>query len=211
MNELKQNRMVLAALALLAIVIGLALSNGMPSRAASTSPLPKQPASVSSEVARPDTADFQVRDYADFSNGTDNDLPSSDWFGLLGGIAIKLAFVIGLALLAVKALQRYLYRGNMPAHSKKPISLLGLLSLAPSKTVYVIEVGKKVLVVGATQNQLNLLTEVTDQEAIDELHANAVEPQLKEQFTSILKSAREQLKSPSRPTSDTSIISSLHG
>ncbi|MCL5025291.1 MAG: flagellar biosynthetic protein FliO [Chloroflexi bacterium] len=206
MNEITRNRNVLAVIAAAAVIAGLVLAGAMPK-----APVPAPAAAAQSEAAPSGTADsqadgFVVRDYAEFGSGAGAELPSTDWLGLVGGIALKLAFVVGLIYIAMWALRRYVYRDRGAIADKRPVSLLGSLSLSPNRTVYVLEVGRKVIVVGATQNQLSMLTEITDPEAMDELRAQQTEAPLADQFSSLLNAARHQFEKREGPPLDKTIV-----
>ncbi len=208
MADIGRNRKTLAAIAAVAIIIGLLLVGGVPKAPSPPAPAAKTASNVV-EADKGPSEQFLVPDYSQFTTGPDADLPSSDWLGLLAGMIVKLALVIGLIYLAIKALRSYVYKGQGAFAAKKPVSLLGSLNLSPNKTVYVLEVGRKILVVGGTQNQLSLLTEIQDQEAIDEVRSlSAVNPAA-DQFSSFLNAARQQFSTRETPPQDAPIHSAL--
>jgi flagellar biogenesis protein FliO len=191
MTNIRQNRIVLAAMAALAIIAGLLLVGGMSSAHVSDTTAPQQ--GIVAHVGNGGDQDtgFLVRDYAEFSD-PGSDFSSSDWIGLLTSMIVKLALVVGVIYLIAWALRRYSHRGRAVVQDKKPIALLSLLNLSPTRTVYLLEVGRKVLVVGATQNQLSLLTEVTDPEGLDEVHSLCVGSSSPDQFSSLVNALRQQ-------------------
>lgn len=191
MTDIGRNRKILGSLAAIAVVAGLVMLSGM------TKPSPTQPAALqtttgTAENSQSQPQQFSVRDYSEFNKASDIELPSSDWFGLIGGMVLKLGLVLGLIYAAFIVLRRYFTRNKTVVQGKKPISLLSSLNLSPSRTVYVLEVGKRVLVVGATQNQLSLLTEVTDPETVDEVRTQSAESSAAGQFSSFLSVAKRQ-------------------
>lgn len=201
MNEIRRNRRLLVILAAAAVAVGLVLGGAMPRGPA---PAPSEAGGTVGgpvmDKSQPDQ--FAVRDYAEFGSSAGTDLPSMDWLGLLAGMGIKLAFVIGLIYAAIWALRRYVYRGRSTLSDKRPVSILGSLNLSPNRTVYVLSVGRKVIVVGATQNQLSTLTEITDPEALEELHEQAVDLPITDQFSSLFKTARDKLERHDIPPVD---------
>lgn len=206
MTDIGRNRAIITSVAAIAIILGLALVGQMPKATATPPPAPKQaPAAAVGGVDAPGEQ-FMVRDYSDFSQGADADLVSSDWLGLLAGMVVKLALVVALIYLAFVVLRRYFHQGRVAASHKKPVSLLGSLNLSPNRTVYVLEVGRKVLVVGATQSQLSLLTEVTDPEAADEVRAISSETPAIGQFSSLLSVAGRQFKAKDIALLDASVV-----
>ncbi|MCL5961050.1 MAG: flagellar biosynthetic protein FliO [Chloroflexi bacterium] len=191
MSDIGRNRAVLTSVAAIVIVLGLVVVGQMPK---STPPSPpNQTASVSIDATESPGEQFAVRDYADFSSGAESDIVSSDWLGLLVGMVAKLALVIVLIYGAIMVLRRYVYRNHLVPSGHKPIAMLGSLNLAPSRTVYVIEVGRKILVVGGTQNQLSLLTEIADPEAADEVRALSTPGPALGQFSTLLNVANRRL------------------
>ncbi|MCL5959302.1 MAG: flagellar biosynthetic protein FliO [Chloroflexi bacterium] len=198
MTDLRRNWIVIGSIALLAMVVGIALTYSSP-RQGSTSASPKpSAAAITQDAATTQPELTPIKDYGEFS-GVEEGGPSSDWLGLLAGMAVKLAFVLVLIFLAVKMLRRYVYHGQTPEANKRPVSLIGTLNLAPNRSVYVLEVGRKMLVVGASQTQLSLLTEVTDQEAIEELRGRAEDVSKSAPFSALLGLAQRQ-----RQTDDSS-------
>jgi flagellar biosynthetic protein FliO len=88
------------------------------------------------------------------------------WWTLAGDIAIKLLLVLGLFFVAVRLLKP-LASGTAAMASHGLITVLGTVPLGPQRQVYLLEVGDRVLVVGATSQQLTTLTEITDPEVVE--------------------------------------------
>lgn len=186
MSDIGRNRTVLGSIAAIVIVVGLLLMSGMPggSAPASPSPGPATPAVADTNTSQPDQ--FAIRDYSEFEQGGGVDLPSSDWLGLLAGMALKLAFVIALIYLVIRVLKHYVYKRRPQQVARRPVSVLSSVNLAPNRTVYVLDVAGKLLVVGATPGQMSLLTEVTDPAAIEEVRLLSAESPPADQFGSIM-------------------------
>lgn len=211
MTDIARNRTILTVAAAIAIILGLLLLGGSPSAATPAPPRVDQASTDGrADVNEGDAGQYVIRDYAEFRDNPVADLPSSDWLGLLMGMLVKLALVIAVFYAAVWGLRRYLLQGRSPALVRKPVSVLGAQNLSPSRTVYILEIGRKVLVVGATQTQMSLLAEVTDPDAVDELRAlNAGHPSV-DQFSSLLNSAVRQLGVKGSTSADVSDSASLH-
>lgn len=209
MSDIGKNRTLLASIAAIAIIVGLVFLGGMPKGETPVSPAASQaaPSATGSDGAQAEQ--FAVRDYSDFGQGAGVDLPSSDWLGLLAGMVLKLAFVIGLIYLVVLVLKRYYRRGRTAASTRKPVSVLSSTNLAPNRTVYVLEVARKVLVVGATTGQLSLLTEVTDPEAIEEVRLLSAESPGADQFGSLLSAFGRRLGDQDGELPSSPIVTSL--
>ncbi len=193
MANLGKNRAVLGAVAVIAVMVGMLLLGG--ATGGNQVPAPEA-TGVTAAIPNPDgtqAGQFAVRDYVDFDQATAIDGPSSDWLGPLAGMVVKLAFVIALIYLVVRILKRYVYRGAPVASARKPVSVLSSVSLAPNRTVFVLDVAGKLLVVGATSSQMSLLTEVTDPQAVEEMRLLSAENPPVDQFGAILSAFGRRL------------------
>jgi flagellar protein FliO/FliZ len=86
---------------------------------------------------------------------------------------LSLFAVIGLMVGIIIVMKKYGYmKGRAPGSSMVAIDILGHRSLAPKRSVHVLKVLNKVMVVGVTEGGMNTLGEITDVESlrqIDEL------------------------------------------
>lgn len=82
-------------------------------------------------------------------------------FALVFGILWKLSLVVVLIWLTVWVLRRMLKAGGMPLASQGAVKVLAVTHLDARKSVYLLEVGEKLLVVGGGSESLSLLTEIT--------------------------------------------------
>jgi len=82
--------------------------------------------------------------------------------------------IIGfLIFLVIKLFNRFPGRMAMGMGDEKNlVSLLGSVPLSPNKYLQLVEVAQKVLLLGVTENNINILTEIKDQEQIDLIKAN---------------------------------------
>lgn len=205
MTFIGRTRILVAAIAVAVIVVGLLLAGGMPSVGAPAPPATRTSTGADSQSGQ--VQQFAVRDYSELSRSPEADLPSSDWLGLLAGMAVKLLLVIALIYVAIRALRHYVYRSPGDTTGKrKPIFLLGSLNLSQNRTVYVLEVARKVLVVGATPSQVSLLAEVTDAEAIDEMRVLSADSPPADQFSSLLNIFKRRLGGAEGPPSNGAIL-----
>ena len=79
---------------------------------------------------------------------------------MLLSLGLVLALMFGLTYL----LRRYVVAGGTAASQPLPIELLGRKTLQPKKSVVVIKVADKVLVLGVSEQSMQLLTELTEEE-----------------------------------------------
>lgn len=88
-------------------------------------------------------------------------------------LIVRLAAVAGIIYLAVWLLRRWMRRNGGPAFVGGRVRVLETMGLAANRLLYVVDVGDKVLLVGATPQQLSLLTELTDDDTIAAFRAGA--------------------------------------
>lgn len=94
-----------------------------------------------------------------FFDDTSDERPLWQVSGLL---VLKLAFVIGLAYLAIAGLSWLQKSKTSTMTSVSTIRILETTNLGPNQALHLIIVGGKTLLVGATEHQLCVLTELPD-------------------------------------------------
>ncbi len=112
------------------------------------------------------------------------------------GLVIKLGIVIGLIYLTILGLRYFGNRGRKALLGGSSINVIERTALAQNRELYLIDVADKVLLLGATANNISVLTEITDPEAIEGLRTTA-QPALPsaEPFLSYLKNVGEKVGS----------------
>jgi len=109
---------------------------------------------IRGEVAPPDQP-FAPRGASSKRTGARRPESSSTWWLGTGGIALALAAVGGLSV----ASKRFL----SPRNSANALRVLGRTSLSPKHSVYLLEVGQRILIIGTgAQGAPSLLGELTD-------------------------------------------------
>jgi flagellar biogenesis protein FliO len=83
-----------------------------------------------------------------------------DNVGALLDLAWKLALVLGLAVLALRAL-RWL---STPTASRGPLTLLARVPTGPQQALLLVGLGERLLLIGQSPQQLSLLCELTSGE-----------------------------------------------
>jgi flagellar protein FliO/FliZ len=80
------------------------------------------------------------------------------WWTMMGGLML----ILGLLLLAYWLLKRYGPKAGLSMFKRGGLAIEGSLALGPRKSVVVVRFLNKVMVLGVTENAINLLTEVDD-------------------------------------------------
>ena len=122
----------------------------------------------------PTSGGYYVRDYQELTQSA----PQQPWYSLTFDLIVKLGLVIGLIYLTMWALRRFMLGPQAAAKAAKLVGRLEVLDtthLAPNRTVYLVEVADRVLVLGATQTTLSTLAEIKEPGAIDLLKARPPE------------------------------------
>lgn len=84
-----------------------------------------------------------------------------------------LALIIGLLLIAMWLLKKFRPTQLALGGANRAVEVLARTMLTPKAGLSVVKVGGKVLVLGVTDQQVNLVAELTDPEAIESLTAPA--------------------------------------
>ncbi len=135
-----------------------------------------------------------MRDYADLANAP----ASTPWWSLTFDLVIKLGVVIGLIYLTMWVLRTYVLGGQARKRFGRHlggggIDLLDTTQLAPGRTLYLVEVADRVLVLGATGSSIGTLAEIREAEAIDLLKARHAGEAGPPSFAAQLKALTEHL------------------
>lgn len=88
-----------------------------------------------------------------------------DTYGLLARTTLSLVAVLALIWGAVLLLRRLSPEGS--GHGKGQIRVLERAHLAPKRALYVVQVGRKALALGVTEESVSLLTELDLDETLD--------------------------------------------
>ena len=133
---------------------------------------------------------FYIRDYAELTSAA----ASQPWWALTFDLVVKLGLVVGLIYLTMWVLRTYVGRGRSgAARSSARLDVLEAAALAPGRSLYLIDVADRVLVVGATSGSLATLAEITDPAAIEGLRRRPPEPVLPTPFAEQLRAVSEHL------------------
>jgi flagellar biosynthetic protein FliO len=85
----------------------------------------------------------------------------SNWWGDVPGLMLRLVLVLGLAYGSLRLLNYFTRSGKLGGAQGKALEVVDHLNLGQNRSIYLVRVSGRVLVVGATGNQLNLLSRMT--------------------------------------------------
>ena len=80
-----------------------------------------------------------------------------------------LAVVLGIMFLLFFGFKKYVLKNTLFGGGEKLVTVLGSGFLAPKKNIVLVEVAGEVLVLGMSQDNITLLTNITDPERIEEI------------------------------------------
>jgi len=111
---------------------------------------------------------------------------------------LVLALVVGLIYGVFWLLRR---GGRLRSPESEMIRILGSRSLAGSRALHLVEVGRSVYLVGSAENGVNLVAEVKDQETLDAVRIQAAEEggRARRSFAATLARIFSPGKAPGRP------------
>jgi flagellar biosynthetic protein FliO len=116
---------------------------------------------------------FYIHDYADLTSTA----ASQPWWALTFDLVVKLGLVVGLIYVTMWLLRAYVGRGRAGAvGAGAKIDVLEATALAPGRSLYLIDVADRVLVVGATSGSLATLAEITEPGTVERLRRRSNEP-----------------------------------
>jgi flagellar biogenesis protein FliO len=149
----------------LSIVIAVVVVGGLGLYAASAKPAPRAGVtSVPNLSATPETSQPATQPVPGMSAG---DMP---------GLFVKVGIVAGLLGGSLWLLRRYAGPGVRQGGRTGIVNIADTIPLAQGRALYVVDIGDRALVVGATQQQFSLLAEMSDAETLEKLRARPERP-----------------------------------
>lgn len=89
---------------------------------------------------------------------------------------VALIALLALLYLGVFALKRYVLQKNGAGRAFPSLSVIGSTFLGAKKAIYLVQVLDRILILGVTDAQVSLLSEITDQETLKSLHDTRQKP-----------------------------------
>lgn len=108
---------------------------------------------------------------------------------IIGALALVIASIYGGLFLLKKMMGRK-YSGNGKGNN---LEVLETTYLGPKKTVSLIRVADKAVLVGSTESQISILTELSES-STEQIMESLSAPQQEEAFTTFLKTASQKVK-----------------
>jgi len=90
---------------------------------------------------------------------------------ILLDLMVKLIVVLGVAYGAIYALRGLMNRQGLLTGGRGNLKVLESAALGPNRSIHLVRVGGKVIVVGSTQEQITTLAEVTEPEELTKIQA----------------------------------------
>ncbi len=91
------------------------------------------------------------------------------WLRMVGALVLVIALIFGLQWFVKRLAGSRLARPGRPGGKSGPLDVLWRGSLSPKQQVFLVRMGRRVLLVGSSAGTLTRLCEVTDAEEVAEL------------------------------------------
>jgi flagellar biosynthetic protein FliO len=103
---------------------------------------------------------------------------------------LSLGLVIGLIVVVLYLMKKFLYGGRAANIASGNMKLLGHLAIQPKKVIYLVKVVDKVFVVGVAENSMQMLGEINNPELLRHMDENVGKsvPAAPKKFSDYLKS-----------------------
>jgi flagellar biosynthetic protein FliO len=97
----------------------------------------------------------------------------TDWWGDVPGLLLRLLIVLGLAYGSLRLLNFFTRSGRLGGAHGRALEVVDQLNLGQNRSIYLVRVAGRVLVVGATGNQLNLLSRMAADDLPEDVRTTA--------------------------------------
>ena len=81
----------------------------------------------------------------------------------------SLLLIIILIIAAVYFIKKFLYQNKGNQLINKSVNIIGIVTLTPKNSIYLVKIINQILVLGVTESNVSLLTSITDAEVINQL------------------------------------------
>lgn len=156
-----------------ALVLTLMLAALFAAYAMATSSGDSPSNTAQNESAAPDEGGFLSDGYAELESEESDDGGGVNWWGDVPGLLFRLAIVLGLAYGSLRLLNYFTRNGRLGGSHGRALEVVDHLNLGQNRSIYLVRVAGRVLVVGATGNQLNLLSRMAAEDLPEDVRTSA--------------------------------------
>lgn len=96
-------------------------------------------------------------------------------FAMVMKTLLSFALIIFLMVVVFQVIRRFYLPLSSSSNSLGSLRVYGQLQIQPKKSIYIVRVLNKVLILGVSENSINVLSEISDQEMIrvlDEIYVS---------------------------------------
>lgn len=137
------------------------------------------PPSTESEENNPENQTSDEQPQANQSDAEDI-LQDQSLFGMF----LQLFFALALIIIMIYALIRFIGKRSQSYQSHRTLQNLGGVHVGTNRSVQLVKVGERILVVGVGEN-IQLLKEISDEEDINKILRDHEKPETQQQITSV--------------------------
>jgi len=119
----------------------------------------------------PHVQSAQPQTWSTAENGENNEQQATDvnMGAMLFRTLLSLVIVFGILYLVVFGLKKMMGQKRSGRNSAIALNVIGSTFLGPKKAVYLVQVADRVLILGVTDSQVSMLSEISDEETLKTL------------------------------------------
>jgi len=87
--------------------------------------------------------------------------------GIIFKLIVSMVLIVGLIYLSMYLIKKVNSRAAGGGIAGDTIKIIGRTFISPKQSLYLVKIGQRYTVLGATESNINLITELSDQEARD--------------------------------------------
>ncbi|MEZ4520595.1 MAG: flagellar biosynthetic protein FliO [Thermomicrobiales bacterium] len=170
--ENARQRPLMTALILTGMLAALLLAYTMATPSSSSNGSDDSRSSADQQSEADGDSGFLAEGYAELE-GDDSSDTGTNWWGDVPGLMLRLLIVLGLAYGSLRLLNYFTRSGRIGGPQGRAMEVVDHLNLGQNRSIYLVRVSGRVLVVGATGNQLNLLSRMAAEELPEDVRTRA--------------------------------------
>jgi flagellar biosynthetic protein FliO len=113
---------------------------------------------------------------------------------LLVKTLLSLFAVLGLMIAVAWAVKKYILDGRMRGSNMVEIDVLGQRMLQPKRSIFVVKVLNKILVVGTTETGMNTLSEIDDDDVLQQVTVARLQDEIR--FEGLTRRSEKEMPAP---------------